>query len=130
MEKEKKSILIVDDDKVILESLRTILEAEGYHVDIAETGRKAIEQSKACFYHLAVLNILLPDMKGTELLINLQETFPEMIKIMLSGLSLEKVEEFLKLSATTLIVKPIDPSKLLRIIREKLKEQEEFTSYT
>lgn len=130
MKKEKKNILIVDDDNVILESLRTILQAEGYYVDIAETGRKAIEQSKACFYHLAVLNVLLPDMKGTELLIKLQENFPEMIKIMFSGLPLEKAEEFLKLGATAFIVKPIDPSKLLRVIKEKLKEQEEFTSYT
>ena len=129
VEKEKKSILIVDDDNVILESLRTIIEKEGYYVDIVENGRKAIEQSKVCIYHLAVLNVLLPDMKGTELLIKLQEIFPEMIKIMLSGLPLEKAEEFLKLGATAFIVKPIDPSKLLRIIREKLKEQEDFNLY-
>ncbi len=127
MAKEKKSILIVDDDNVILESLRTIFETEGYYVDIVENGRKAIEQSKACIYHLAVLNVLLPDMKGTELLIKLQEIFPDMIKIMLSGLPLEKAEEFLKLGATAFIVKPIDPSKLLRIISAKLKEQEDLT---
>ena len=52
---EKKSILIVDDDKSLLTSLAQILTNEGYQVDTADTGQKAIEKSKTQLYHLALL---------------------------------------------------------------------------
>lgn len=65
---EKKSILVVDDDKTILKSLKTLLELEGYSVDTVETGQEAIEKSKTEFYNLALLDIKLQDMEGTELL--------------------------------------------------------------
>jgi len=50
---EKKNILVVDDDKAILESLKDILKSEGFCVDVAETGREAIEKSEARFYKMA-----------------------------------------------------------------------------
>ena len=126
--KEKKTILVVDDDKTILESLRIILQSEGYRVDTAETGREAIEKIRNQSYHLALLNIWLPDMKGTELLTTLQESFPEMVKIMLTGLPSDRAKEFLNLGADTYIVKPVDPDELLKVVKEKLKEQEEAKS--
>lgn len=123
MDKEKKHILIVDDDIVILESLRTILQSEGYNVDTVETGREAIEKSDNQLYHLALLNIWLPDMKNAKLLATLQENFPKMAKIMLTGLPSEKAEEFLNLGADAYITKPIGPKKLLKLVEEKLKKQ-------
>ena len=122
---EKKSILVVDDDKDILESLKRILQSEGYSVDTAETWKEAIEKSKARFHHLALLNIKLPDVKGTKLLTAMHENFPKMVKIMLTGLPPTKAGEFLNLGAATYIVKPINPKKLLKIVREKLREEEE-----
>ena len=127
VEKEKKSILVVDDDRIILESLGIILQSEGYRVDTAETGRKAIEKAKAQFFHLALLNIRLPDMKGKELLTAMQENFPEMMKIMLTGLSREKAGEFLNLGADAYILKPVNPKELLKVVREKLRKQEDVT---
>ena len=82
---EKKLILIVDDDKVVLKSLKEILELEGYSVDTAETGREAIEKFKTNFYHLALIDIRLRDMKGTELLTPINETTSKMVKIMVTG---------------------------------------------
>ena len=125
VEVEKKSILVVDDDKIILESLKTILQSEGYSVDIAETGKEAIEKSKARFHHLALLNIKLPDVKGTKLLTAMHENFPKMVKIMLTGLQPEKAGKFLNLDVDTYIMKPVNPEELLKVIREKLREEEE-----
>ena len=62
---EKKSALIVDDDRAILQTLSTILGSRCYTIDTAETGREAIEKSKSKFFNLALLNIKLPDMDGT-----------------------------------------------------------------
>ena len=118
----------MDDDKTVLESLRIILQWEGCSVDRVETGREALEKSKARSYHLALLNIWLPYMKGMKLLTTLQENFPEMVKIMLTGLPLDRAQEFLNLGADTYIVKPVDPDELLIVVKEKLKEQDEAKS--
>ena len=120
--REKKSILIVDDDKTILKSLRIILQSEGHCIDTAETGREAIEKSKTRFYHLALLNICLPDVRDETLLMTLQESFPEMVKIMLTGLPPERAQEFLNLGADAYFIKPVDPDKLLKVVEEKLIE--------
>ncbi|MEM2225998.1 MAG: response regulator [Candidatus Bathyarchaeia archaeon] len=119
-----RRILVVDDDEAILESLKTILELKGYIVDTAKTGHEAIEKSKANFYNLALLDIKLPDMEGTDLLIKLHGSEPKMMKIMLTGFpSLENAVKALNLGADAYLMKPINPKELLKVIEEKLREQ-------
>src|SRR3989337_140353 len=124
MNAEKKSILIVEDDKTIIKSLKEILQSEGYSVDTAETGREAIQKSKAQFYNLALLDIKLPDIEGTKLLITMHETSPKMVKIMITGYpSLENAVEALNHGADAYVIKPVKPQKLLALIEEKLEKQ-------
>jgi len=126
VDEEKKSILVVDDDEAILKSFKKILELEGYIVDTAKTGGEAIEKSKDRFYNLALLDIRLPDMEGTKLLVKMHRTTPKMMKIMVTGYpSLENAVEALNLGADAYVIKPVDPEELLRVVEEKLKEQEE-----
>jgi two-component system response regulator HydG len=123
---EKKSILIVDDDRTILKSLREILESEGYSVETVETAQEAIERSKTEFYNLALLDIKLPDMEGTKLLKAMHETSPKMVKIMVTGYpALENAVESLNMGADAYLMKPVDPKEMLEVVEEKLKEQEE-----
>jgi DNA-binding response OmpR family regulator len=123
---EKKRILIVDDDKSLLESLTEILKLEGYEVDTAETGREAIEKSKDQFYNLALLDIKLPDMEGTELLTKLHGTMPRMMKIMVTGHpSLQNAVQSVDLGADAYVMKPVKPKELLKVVEEKLREQSE-----
>jgi DNA-binding NtrC family response regulator len=65
---EHARILIVDDDESIRKIFRTILEENGYRVDTAENGRKALWKINARFYNLVIVDIRLPDMDGTKLL--------------------------------------------------------------
>ena len=124
--KDKKSILIVDDDRAILKTAKEILQLEGYCVDAAETGLEAIKKSQAAFYHLALLDIKLPDMEGTELLTKMHKTTPEMMKVMITGFpSLDNAVEALNQGADAYLLKPVKPEELLKIVREKLREQEE-----
>lgn len=125
MEREKKKILVVDDDKAILKSLKLVLEAEGYVVATAGTGGEAIVKSKNSYYDLALLDIRLPDTEGTELLTRMDLGVPRMRVVMITGYpSLENTIESLNQGADGYLIKPIDPTKLLKIIEEKLKEQE------
>jgi len=123
---KKASILIVDDNENILETLSAILEEKGYRTDTAKNGREAIEKSKTNFYNLALLDIRLPDIEGTKLLTKMKEARPKMVKIMITGYaSLENAVEALNLGADAYVMKPVDPENLLKVINEKLKAQRE-----
>ena len=121
----KKSILLIDDDQLILTSLRMIFEFEGYCVDVAENGQKALEKSKPSFYVLAIVDWRLPDIEGTTLILQLKKINPRMSIIMLTGYpSKENKEQAFRNGADEFILKPVDIKFLLNKIDELLKKQE------
>jgi len=125
----KKSILIVDDDKGVLGVIKDILELQGYRVDTAETGQEALEKTKTRYYNLALLDIKLPDIEGTQLLTRMHRDMPKMMKIMITGYaSLENAVESLNLGADAYLMKPIEAEKMLKVVEDKLKVQEEAES--
>jgi DNA-binding NtrC family response regulator len=80
-----KTILVVDDDKSILRTFTRILQKNGYEIDSAETGKEAIEKACSRHYDLALVDIRLPDMDGTDLLAKIKEQLQNTIKIMITG---------------------------------------------
>jgi len=129
--KDKPSILIVEDDANIRQTLSTILQQKGYDTDTAKTGQEAIQKSEARFFNLALLDIKLPDMEGTKLLTTMHENLPKMVKIMITGYpSLENALEALNLGADAYIIKPFKPENLLELIEEKLAEQSQAEKTT
>ena len=119
---KKKTILVIDDDKSILRTLTRILQKAGYEVDTAETGKEATARVEKCKYDLALVDVRLPDMDGTDLLINLKETLRDTVKIMITGFpSLEIGVKALDGGADAYLVKPVRPEELLLLIEEKLK---------
>ena len=132
MKMEAKRILIVDDDKDVLNSFRKILEREGFRVDTAETGGEAVEKSNANLYNLALLDIRLPDMEGTELLTKMRETTPKMVKIIITGYpSLQNAVEAVNKGADGYVTKPmLNVDEFLKAVKEHLKKQEEAKKYS
>jgi len=129
--KAQPSILIVEDDANIRETLKTILQQKGYNTDTAKNGQEAIQKSKAKFFNLALLDIKLPDMEGTKLLVTLHEDLPKMVKIMVTGYpSMENAVEALNLGADAYVIKPVKPEKLLALIEEKLEKQSQAEKMT
>ena len=127
----KGNILIVDDDPSIRKVMAAILEEKGYKVDTAETGKIAIQKSKTKFYNLALLDIRLPDMEGTELLTQMKQTTPPMIKIMVTGYpSLQNAVEALNKGAHAFIIKPLNIDQALKIIENLLEKQRESLTMT
>lgn len=108
-----------------------ILQSKGYDVDTAETGKETISKSKAKTYNLAILDIKLPDVEGTELLIDLGKITPSMMKIMVTGYaSLDNAVDSINFGADAYLMKPVSPEKLLETVAEKLKEQEDVEKMT
>jgi DNA-binding NtrC family response regulator len=127
----KPRILIVEDDENIRKTMKNILQQRGYETDTAKTGLEAEQKAKARFYNLALLDIKLPDMEGTQLLAKLHENTPKMVKIMVTGYpSLENAMEALNQGANAYVTKPVKPAKLLALIKEKLEEQSQAEKMT
>jgi len=128
----KKRILVIDDDESIREPMKKILELEGYQVDTAKNGAEAIEQSKMNFYNLALIDIRLPDMEGTELLTAMRDTVPSMVKIILTGYpSVNNAIDAVNKGADGYVTKPVtDIDSFLQKIKEHLKKQEEMEQFS
>jgi signal transduction histidine kinase len=119
----------VDDDRIILESLQKVLEIEAYNVDVAETGQQAIEKLKDQTFNLALLDIKLPDMEGTELIKEIEKICPDVQKIMITGYpTVENTIESLNAGADAYLVKPISPQQVLEVVKKKIEEQQENNS--
>jgi two-component system response regulator HydG len=123
MEKQK-NILVVDDDKSILRILTRILQKQGYHTQTAETGREAEEAISKQAYDLALIDVKLPDTDGVDLLQKMQAIKPDMIKIILTGFaSMDNGIKALNTGADAYLIKPVEPTELLKILKEKFQER-------
>jgi DNA-binding NtrC family response regulator len=119
-----ESILVVDDDADVRKSLSSILSKEGYSVETVENGKQATRISEKSRFDMALIDIKLPDMEGTELLRKLKENQPHMIKIVITGFpTLENAMETVNEGADGYILKPFDTEKLLEMIRKHLKRE-------
>jgi len=127
---ETARILIIDDDENIRKVLATILEEEGYIVETAETGKMAIEKTRRKTYNLALIDIRLPDMEGIELLTRMRPTTPKMQKIIVTGFpTMQNAVGAVNRGADGYILKPFNVEKVLKIIEEQLKKQEDEKEY-
>ena len=68
MEQNKKNILVIDDEEVILELFRELLSRDGYVVKVARTGEEGLAAMGKEFFHLAIVDKNLPGMNGLEVI--------------------------------------------------------------
>lgn len=124
-------ILVIDDDKSIRKIFRINLEEEGYIIDLAESGEKALRKVEDQRYNLALIDIKLGDMDGIDLLESLQEKAPQMKKIIVTGFpSLQNAIQALNRGADAYILKPVKIDQLLKIIEEQLRKQQEEKEFS
>ncbi|MFH1003661.1 MAG: ATP-binding protein [Chloroflexota bacterium] len=122
--KAKESVLIVDDDLGFLQVAQAILRAKGYEVATVPSAGEAISRAEERFYHVAVLDISLPDIPGTELLSRLLARHPDMLVVMLTGhSSVQNAAQSLNRGAFAYLEKPLDPETLLSVIGRGLEKQ-------
>jgi len=128
---KRPRILVVDDDETIRNTVKAILEDEGYTVDLVATGSDAILKTEQATYNLALLDIRLPDMEGVELLKLMKDTVPRTRKIMVTGYpSMQNAIAAINKQADAYLVKPVNVEKLLSTVKEQLllqKSDREFT---
>ncbi len=129
--KVEKSILVIDDDPNIRETLCAILEQEGYKVDQAGDGAQAIRKSEGQLFDVAVVDMRLPDMMGTELLGKLQRRTPKTRKIILTGYpSMNNAIDSVNEEADAYILKPVEASVILSTVAEQIGKREGEANYS
>jgi DNA-binding NtrC family response regulator len=118
------SVLIVDDDEEIRKMLSSILEGEDYSVETAENGKKAISVCEKASFDVALIDIDLPDIKGTELLQRLKNLRPKMVKIIITGHpSIENAAKSVNERADGYVLKPFNVPELLEMIKKLVAEK-------
>lgn len=120
---EKANILIVEDNEVLAEFIGDELRDNGYDTAAVSTGSQAVNKMKTNVFDVALLDIKLPDMKGTEVLVKLKEINPDIVCIMITGnATLETTIDSLRGGAEDFIIKPLDLTRLLEIVNRAVKK--------
>lgn len=119
-------ILVLDDEKEIAEVIAVYLRSEGYEVELAFTGREALQKTGENPPDLALLDVMLPDMEGFCVLRKLRETwqFP-VIMLTARTADADKIEG-LTLGADDYIAKPFNPLELVARVKAQLRR---YTKY-
>ncbi len=111
-------ILIIDDERAIRNSLREILEFEGFQVDEAENGKLGLEKALSNRYDIIFCDVKMPLVDGIEVLNGLIESTVETPVIMISGhANIDMAVQAIKKGAFDFIEKPLDLNRILVSIR-------------
>jgi two-component system nitrogen regulation response regulator NtrX len=117
------SILIIDDEKEICESIKMILEYEEYHVDFSTGTLDGMEKLFANKYSCLLLDIQMPEMNGFEVLKKIKENNSSTPVIIISAHgSIENAIKATKLGAFDFIEKPIDRDKMIISVRNAVEQ--------
>jgi DNA-binding NtrC family response regulator len=121
-------ILIIEDDKAIVDVLKMILEHEGYKVDFAFNGPQGLEQFRKTVPDVVLLDIKMPRMDGIEVLQEIKKINEKPIVIMISGHgTIETAVQTTKLGAYDFISKPFDVDRLKLTITNALNYRKLLT---
>jgi len=123
------SVLIVDDDKELRETLREVLSDEAAEVEIASNGKEAIEELRKRSYDVVVTDIKMPEMDGIQLLDKIKKLSPQTYVIIITGYaSLETAIEAIRKGAYDYITKPFHLEEIkiaIKRVSEKIKISKE-----
>jgi diguanylate cyclase (GGDEF)-like protein len=123
------SILIIDDDEALCQTLSDILGELGYYVESATSGKEAIKKGVRRYFNVALIDIRLPDIDGIELLGILKEINPELECLMITAYaSLETAVEALRCGASDYVIKPLKMKEVLDGVEAALKRQQQVAT--
>src|SRR5271154_19146 len=112
------SVLIIDDEAAIRESLETLLEMEGYGVESADTGELGLTRIGERSFDLVLLDLALPDRNGMDLLAEIHVQDPGLSIIMVTAYgTVENAVKAMQAGASNFVQKPWDNEKLLADVR-------------
>ncbi len=117
-----KTVLIVDDEKNIRETLKDVLEDEGYKIFLAEDGKQAIDILKLTAVDVVLLDLWLPEIGGMEVLHRVKEKYSDIEIIIISGHgTIDTAVRATKIGAFDFIEKPLSIERVLNVVDHAIK---------
>ncbi|MBW2066596.1 MAG: sigma-54-dependent Fis family transcriptional regulator [Deltaproteobacteria bacterium] len=124
----KMSIMIVDDEMIVRESLMHWFKKYGYKVDSASSGFAALEKLEKYPFEVLFVDIKMPKMNGIELLERVKKDYPDTVVIIITAYgSIESAVEAMKKGASDYLLKPFKPEQL-SLVLEKIVYQRKMAS--
>ncbi len=115
------TILVVDDDRVVLSSCRRILEAEGYSTRVTSNVKEALAALESGNFDLLLADVIMPEYDGIYLIGNVKQKWPDLPILVMSGYPTpETISSGRRLGATHFIAKPFTPDELIEAVARAL----------
>ncbi len=126
MDNKKANILVLDDEKVVLESVSRILEEEGYRVVTCQRGQEAMEALKKERFDILITDLKMPGMDGLQAMETLLGIDPDLSVIMFTAYStVDSAVKAMKMGAVDYIRKPFTPDQLTELVAKVMAERKE-----
>src|SRR3989442_956708 len=120
----QESILVVDDEEVMRDVLGSLLTQAGFQVSLAESGPQGLALARKGDVDAAIVDVMLPDMGGLEVLEELKKTDPDLVVLMITAFaSVETAITAMKKGAFDYVAKPFKHEELLHILRNGLNQR-------
>lgn len=123
-----KKILVIDDEELVIESVRRLLKREGYDATVVTSGKQALDKVKETDFDLVVSDIRMPELDGINVIKHIREYFRENKKkaipeILITGYSTpESFKQAQELRVADYIYKPFDIIDFLEVVKKSLKK--------
>jgi len=119
-----ESILVIDDEEVMRDVLSSILTGAGYHVTVAEDGTQGLALARKGSYDAAIVDVMLPEMGGLEVLEEVKKIDPDLVVLMITAFaSVETAITAMKKGAFDYVAKPFKHEEVLHILRNALNQR-------
>lgn len=118
---QKKRVLVIDDERIVLDSITKILKEENFEVDVTLSGRQGLEWAIGKDYDIVLTDLRMPDIGGMRVLRDVKRAKPAMPVVMITGFSnVKSAVEAMKLGAAEFLEKPFAPDALVKVIQKAL----------
>ena len=118
---EKKKVLAIDDERIVLDSISKILKEENFAVEVSLSGRQGLEWATQRDYDIVLTDLRMPDIGGMRILRDVKRVKPAIPVVMITGFgTVKSAVQAMKLGAAEYLEKPFSPDELVKTVNSAL----------
>ena len=117
----KKKVLVIDDERIVLDSITKILKEENFTVEVTLSGRQGLEWATRNNYDIVLTDLRMPDIGGMRILRDAKRVKPAVPVVMITGFgTVKSAVQAMKLGAAEYLEKPFSPDQLVKTVNSAL----------
>ena len=117
----KKKVLVIDDERIVLDSITKILKEENFTVEVTLSGRQGLEWATQNNYDIVLTDLRMPDIGGMRILRDAKRVKPAVPVVMITGFgTVKSAVQAMKLGAAEYLEKPFSPDQLVKTVNSAL----------